>query len=285
MSEQSTETGGVAPDQNTFDFSAYIAGKSTFPGFKHTVYLDQESGMELVRVSDEYTKMAERAKEIQRILSSMGESSGVPLVSEEMDELYEEVQQIETDTTALEPTIERLKKKVHASGITLKLSVGTAERLAQVVRAAEREYDKKHGRKKDDDPEYITGKAGYVLAAQLEEFCVGIELPDGTEQSPPSVDGFRDLLGRLIASESVRLMTVLNEKLDSSVTWADQIDAGFPGGGDDVAGQPLGGAGAQDGQVVVGAPVVGPHGGGTGLVGPAQQDAFGRPHTPGGGDL
>lgn len=245
---QGTEAGPAptGPDPATFDFMAYIAGNSTFPEFAHTVYLDQANGIALNEVAAEYDKLASRAKEIQKVQEQIAESSVRSLVDEQAEELTEELRQIEEQCTALEPQVAELEKKIRASSMTLHFQAGTAQKLGQVVRQAEKEYHKKHGKKDENDVEYVTGKSRYVLAAQLTAYCVKVSLPDGRTAPAPDRDGFEKLLDSLITSETVRLMTTLNKSLDASVDWAERIDAGFPGGRDEQGQQPLGGAPAAD---------------------------------------
>lgn len=257
-----TSENPAKPSRDNFDFSAYVQGKSTFPTFKHTVYLDQANGIALVKAADEYTELAERVKEIEKIRNAMSEQAYTPLVSDEADELYVEQEEKEARIAELDGRISDLKEKVYQSGLTLHFQVGTADRLAEIVRKAEKEFLKTNKRGSDDDPEYMTKKAKFVLARQLGSYCTEVELPDGTKQDPPGVEGFTSLLNALISSESVRLLSKLNEALDSSVTWEHHVDAGFPRGGSDVAGEPVGGLGAEDGKVLVDPAALGPDGDG-----------------------
>lgn len=241
------------PGPSTFDFDSYISGKSTFPEFSHTVYLDQASGIALANMVDEYDVLAKRGKSIIRRQSVMSEMSSASLVDDEVESLAEELDGIEARTTELEKSIRDLEDKVKDSGLTLVFQVGTAQKLGKVVRRAEREYNKRHGKGADDDPEYITGKARHVLIAQLVGYCKQIILPDGSRKDPPDENGFANLLDSLISSESVRLLIALNKSLDSSSKWADRVDAGFPGGGSDMGDGTLGGPGTEDGEELVGA--------------------------------
>lgn len=242
------------PGPDTFDFDDYIAGKSTFPEFTHTVYLDQAAGIELANVVDEYDALAKRGRNIIRRQGMMSEMPTASLVDDEVEKLAEELDEIEAKTAELETRISDLEEKVKASGLTLVFQVGTAQKLGKVVRRAEKEYNKRHGKGADDDPEYITGKARHVLVAQLVGYCTKIVLPNGTEQNPPGEEGFGKLLDSLISSESVRLLTALNKSLDSSGKWADRVDAGFPGGRTDVGEMPVGGAGTEDSEGLVTSP-------------------------------
>lgn len=233
------------PGPNTFNFNDYISGISTFPEFSHTVYLDQASGIALADAAEEYDSLAKRAKTIMR---RQGLTSSASLVDDEVEQMAEELDVIEAKAKDLEKVITGLEEKVKSSGLTLTFQVGTAQKLGKVVRRAEKEYIKRHGKGADDDPEYITGKARHVLIAQLVAYCTKITLPDGTDQKAPDEEGFSRLIDALISSESVRLLTALNRSLDSSGKWAERVDAGFPGGSADVGDGPVGDLRTEDRQ-------------------------------------
>lgn len=240
MSVQETvpASGGVGPAG--FDFNAYINGTAKFPTFEHVVYLDQASGAKLHTLREEYDGLAERGREILRIQSSSAEATSRSFVDEEAEALADELEKIEARTSELAPQINQLRKAVQDTALRLCFQSGTAEKFGSVIRQAEREFHKKRGRKDDTDLEYMTAKSKAVLAAQLNAYCTGIVLADGTEQEKPDAQGFINLLDRLIASEAVRLMETLSKNLDGNREWADEIDAGFPGGRDDAPGEFLG---------------------------------------------
>ncbi|MBD3004909.1 hypothetical protein [Streptomyces sp. 5-10] len=250
VGKEQSGPGAAVPGPDTFDFESYISGVSSFPKFKHTVYLDQENGVALLKVYDECEKIAERGKEIEAELDTRSEKSARSLVDDEIEELNEELETLRERAEELESRKLALEERVKLSALTFHFQVGTAQKLGSVVRQAEKEYHKKHGRGSDDDLEYMAGKFRYQLEAQLEAYCTGITLADGKRMDPPGRAGFSRLLDSLITSESARLMSALNENLDSSATWADRLDAGFPGGGSDVDGQPVGASGDPDGKVV-----------------------------------
>lgn len=242
------EPGGSDPSD--FDFKAYVAGASSFPKFSHIVYLDQDGGIELDRVSEEYDKLADRGREILQTQERMADSPTRSLVDEEAEELSAELAEIERKCSELEPKIKDLYDRVASSALKLHFQSGTAQKLGQVVRQSEKNFHKKHGKKDDSDVEYVTAKSKAILSGQLSAYCTGITLSDGTFRSAPDEDGFSALLDSIISSESVRLMTTLNKHLDSSSDWADRIDAGFPGGRDKQGSQSLGNSNSEDGKVV-----------------------------------
>lgn len=243
-----SESGGSDPAE--FDFNAYVAGASSFPKFSHTVYLDQDGGIELDRVSEEYDKLADRGREINQIQERMADSPTRSLVDEEAEELSSELAQIERKCSDLEPKIKELHDRVASSALKLHFQSNTAQKLGQVVRQAEKNFHKKHGKKDDSDMEYVTARSKALLSAQLAAYCTGITLSDGTFRGAPDEDGFNTLLDSIISSESVRLMTTLNKHLDNSSDWADRVDAGFPGGRDQQGPQPVGHSDSEDGKVV-----------------------------------
>lgn len=255
MTEQhQAESAAGAADPSTFDFDSYISGAATFPEFQHTVYLDQKSGAQLHELRTEYDTLAERGREILQIQARMADSSTRSLVDEEAEELADELGDIEEKTAELAPKINALRDKIVSTALTLNFQAGTAQKLGAVIRQAEKTFHKKHGRKADDDLEYVTARSKAVLAAQLSAYCTKLILADGREQEPPSDEGFLRLIDSLISSESLRLMMTLNKSLDSSADWAEKIDAGFPGGRDEPQEQPVDHPGPEDIPFLVGAP-------------------------------
>jgi hypothetical protein len=241
-----------AADPSVFDFDSYISGVATFPEFQHTVFLDQKSGIELHELASEYDKLADRGREIMRIQSNIADSSTRSLVDEEAEELAAELGDIEEKTAELAPKINELKERIRRTALTLNFQAGTAQKLGSVIRQAEKAFHKKHGRKAEDDIEYVTARSKALLAAQLSAYCTKIILADGREQDPPSDEGFLRLIDSLISSESMRLMLTLNKSLDSSANWAETIDAGFPGGRDEPEAQPVDHPGPEDIPFLVG---------------------------------
>jgi hypothetical protein len=68
------------------------------------------------------------------------------------------------------------------------------------------------------------------------------------------LQGANALLGKLIASEMMRLMESVGTGLSASREWASKLDAGFPGGGPDVEDLSLDQDGTAGGEVVGGSP-------------------------------
>lgn len=250
MSDQETVSASGGADPAAFDFNAYINQAAKFPTFEHVIYLDQASGAEMHTLREEYDALAARGKEILHIQENSYENTSRSLVDSEAENLAQELEQIVARTDFIAPQINELRRKIQATSLKLHFQCGTPEKLGQIIRQAEKEFHKKHGRKNETDVEYITAKAKAVLAAQLTGYCTGITLPDGTEQEVPSADSFVNLMDKLITSESVRLMECLNKNLDGANDWAGQVDAGFLGGRDDAPEEPLGGAGHPDSEVM-----------------------------------
>lgn len=250
-----SEDEAPTPGPDTFDFDDYIAGKSTFPRFSHTVYLDQAAGMELAEVAEEYEKLAKRGRAIIAQQNKMSETPSHSFVDEEAERLADELESIEEKTSSMERTISELEEKVKASGIVLTFQVSTAQKLGKIHRQAEKEYQKLHGKGRDTDVEYVTGKAEHVLLSQLDAFCVEITLHDGTKQKPPGREGFSKLLSSLVPSESMRLMMALSKALDASSDWAKRVDAGFPSGSVDVEEESVDRAGSEGSSIVGSSPL------------------------------
>lgn len=243
MSDKNKDAEAV-PAKGTFDLGAYLAGKSTFPTFSHTVYLDQAAGMELVWTADEYDRLADRGREITKLQGALSEQSGIGLVDSTLEDLTEELDGIVQKTDALAVKIKNLEKELEASGHTLSFRIGTPQKLAKTIRRSETLYKKKY--RNNDDVDLPT----YQLAAQLAEHCTSFTSADGTELPVPDTEGFLTLLDSLIGAESMRLITEFNKNVDSSQAWAARIDAGFPGRDTDVGGEPVGDSSSQGGAVV-----------------------------------
>jgi hypothetical protein len=241
------------PGPDTFDLTRYVEGKSTVPRFNHTVYLDQAAGAELEEAIQEAEHLAKRKREIQVKQNQRADSPSYSLVDDEAEELVLELGEIDSRVPVLDKRIKALSEQISGSGLTLIFEVPPAKKLGRVHRKAEQEYQKIHGKGKDSDLEYVTGRAEYVLLAQLQSFCVEMRTPDGSIVKPPEEggfprSGFESLLDRLIPSESLRLMTALNQAMDASADWAKKIDAGFPGGSPDMEREQVGDSRTEDGQ-------------------------------------
>lgn len=218
------------PNAESFSFDDYLEGNSTFPEFPHTVYLDQATGVQLQEVIDKYEELAaetEKMRESQQALRY----PGAALVSEESEEVAVKILAAEKRLGELEGQMNELSEKIKKSGMTLTFQLSTVDHLTQVVRAAEKTFHKQHGRGDNDDVNHMALRSKYILLGQLEAFCIRITAANGTDIPRPDRAGYEKLLERLIPSESVRLLSRLNEGLDSSTKWADRVDAGFPGGG------------------------------------------------------
>lgn len=240
----------MVPSPDTFDFSEYVAGRSTFPKFPHTVYLDQDSGNALLGMYDECEKTAEEGKRVEEQLKFARGSVSRSFVDDDVENLEEQLASIRARAEGLEEEKKRLEDKVRSTSMTLTFQVGNAEKLGSVSRAAEKEFVKKNGPGSDNDLEYMARRHKYVLSYQMAEYCVRVTSPDGREGSLPGVKDFIHLMDSLTPSESLRLAQAINSALDSSSTWADRLDAGFPGGGTDVEGSQMGSACSEVSEVV-----------------------------------
>lgn len=222
------DTRGLVPGPDTFNFEDYVVGKSTFPTFKHTVYLDQEAGARLQDLIDESGDLEAKIKKYENDRSDRLGLSMVDDSTIDVSEVYDRLK-------AVSEEMKELEKEIKSTGLTLVFQVSTVDKLTTVVREAEKAFIKKHGRGADDDISHMSLKSRYILMAQLKAYCIKVISSEGIESKPPSEQGFGVLLDRLISSESVRLLQSLNKGLDSGTTWAEKVDAGFPGGGAVVA--------------------------------------------------
>src|SRR5690606_41711219 len=65
MTQNTTVPGNPEPGPDNFSFEDYLEGKSTFPVFEHTAYLDQRSGAELGAVYEELEELVSRLTSIE----------------------------------------------------------------------------------------------------------------------------------------------------------------------------------------------------------------------------
>lgn len=230
-----TPLGWEPPSQETFSFESYISGHSTFPSFDHTVYLDQARGYALQELIETYEELtAKRTKLLEDQESPR--SRGASLVSDFAENIADDIENIEAKLTDIGARMAVLETEIKKSSMTLTFQLSNIDKLTSVTRNAERAFLKKHGKGHgEEDFNHTTLRGRFVLLAQLDEFCVKVVSASGNPISKPSQEGFSLMLDRLVPSESVRLLIAINRGLDSSASWASRIDAGFPGGGADLA--------------------------------------------------
>lgn len=234
-SETGKKDGAPLPGPGTFSFEDYVLGNSTFPEFHHTVYIDQATGLRLQHLIEEYEKRADEVKHWNAVADGLRKNV-TDMVSDDLDTLNDNIQAATERLEMIELEMEQAKERIHSTSIKLSFKVSTVDKLTSVVREAERAFIKKHGRGGgDDDINHMAMKSRYILLAQLSAHCTRVTLADGRVNENPTEKDFGILLDRMISSESVRLLQALNKGLDSSSVWADRVDAGFPGGGADMA--------------------------------------------------
>lgn len=247
MSENENVSGfDKAPGPDTFSVDQYIKGKARFPEFTHTVYLDQQAGTEMAECIEKYEAAAARIHQIEKEMLRITEAGSQSLVDDLTSDLAEEGDRLRDEARAAEKRMKELEGVIRESGLTLHMRANTVVKFGSVVRRAEKEYDKKNGRGAADDIEYVTAKNRHIMIAQLSAYCYKISNPQGQSAPPLDKEGFASLVDSLIGSESMRLMIAISKGLDSSAEWASKIDAGFPGGVSDVAGERLGDSGTED---------------------------------------
>ena len=251
------------PGKGTFNFKDYIAGKSTFPLIKHTVYLNQAAGFELLRLQEEYTQLAERGKMLQGIQEQASSSGSMSLVDSAFEKQMEELQSIIERTDAIDEQMQELQKEYLESGMTIHFRAGAPQKLVKTLTKAEKEYKRLNGPEPEEsDLEYIALKGAFVVAAQLADYTIAVyDAKEGEESDDnkwpvvPTRDEFLELMENLIPAESNALINKVREATDASVSWASQIDAGFPGRGADLGRLPLGGPRSENRPVLDLAPV------------------------------
>lgn len=261
MTEQDTTSvpGSPEPGPDNFDFEAWLEGESTFPVFPHTAFLDQRSGAELAQVEDELEELTNEQIALAKRIEIRGQRATNAFVDTELDTMLEEREELDKHLQKLLAQRDELRETIRKSAITLTFQVKTPEELGSVTREATRQFYKDRPNFKgvsDDDLDHITARSRYTLAYQMSHFCIGMTLhKSGREVPPPTLQGANALLGKLIASEMMRLMESVGTGLSASQEWASKLDAGFPGGSPDVEDLSLDQDGAARGEVVGGSPV------------------------------
>lgn len=237
MTQDVTVPGNPEPGPDNFSFEDYIEGKSTFPKFNHTAYLNQEAGAEYAALLEEVDLVIAEQAELDKRIAARTASSSNSFVDATLDGLREEREALDERVVKLEAESKVLKQKIRDDSITLVFQVKTPEELGTVTREATRQFHKENQHFKnatEEDLDYMTARSRYMLTAQISHFCLRVILPDGSEKPPPNRRGAELLLSKLISSEMMRLMTSIGQGLGGSQDWADKLDAGFPGGSPDM---------------------------------------------------
>ncbi len=288
MTQDSSAAGNPEPGPDNFSFEDYLEGNATFPVFTHTAYLDQRSGAELADVQDSLDVLiAEQDSVAKQIESRAGRASN-SFVDSAMDELLGQREQLDDEIKGLLAQRNDLRARVRRSAVELAFRVKTPEELGSVSREATRLFHKENPQFKgvgESDLDYVTARTRYTLTAQIAHFCTGVKLSDGREVPPPTRSGADLLLTKLIASEMMRLMQAVATGLSASRDWADEIDAGFPGGGSDVEEIRLGPASAENRESLGGASTDHADRRDHGLVGRTEPEAGHGADDAGGGEL
>ncbi|MFE0472513.1 hypothetical protein ACFW2V_12955 [Streptomyces sp. NPDC058947] len=251
--DTTTAPGSPEPGPDNFDFEAWLEKKSTFPVFKHTAYVDQKSGAELSKVYDEIEELVAEQSTLEKRIEERSQQSSNSFVDAQLDRMLGDREELNERLEEAFKRRDELVEKIRESALTLHFQVKTSEELGSVSREAIREFHKENQQFKtasDDDLDYITARSRYMLTAQVAHFCTGMTLADGREVPPPTRQGAEKLLKTLIQSEMLRLMESVGTGLAASQEWASKLDAGFPGGGSDVAGERLDQNGTESGEVV-----------------------------------
>lgn len=288
MTQDVTVPGNPEPGPDNFNFEDYIEGKSTFPKFNHTAYLNQEAGAEYAALLEEVNLVIAEQGDLDKRIAARTASSSNSFVDATLDGLREERDALDERLLKLEAESKTLKQKIRDDSITLVFQVKTPEELGTVTREATRQFHKENQHFKnatEDDLDYMTARSRYMLTAQISHFCLKVILPDGSEKPPPNRRGAELLLSKLISSEMMRLMMRIGEGLGGSQDWADKLDAGFPGGSPGVEDVSLDSYVPESGEVVGAPPADHADGGALGLDRRAESQTRDGGHDSGGGEL
>lgn len=232
--ETGKKDGAPLPGPGTFSLGDYVLGNSTFPEFHHVVYIDQATGARLQDLIEEYDACKAEVRRYQAESAKLQEDI-TDMVSDDLDVLREKIETVSDRMKLLDLEMQQAQEKIHSTRVKLTFQVSNVDKLTSVVREAEKSFNKKHGRGADDDINHMALRSRYILLAQLTSYCTRVTLSDGRINESPTEQDFGVLLDRMISSESVRLLQAINKGLDSATTWAERVDAGFPGGGTDMA--------------------------------------------------
>ena len=258
MSEDIMESGSPVPGPDTFDFDDYISDASTFPEFEHTAYLNQKAGAELADVLDEIESSIEELAVIGSKIENRQKQSAGSFVDPTMDDLVEQRDELNERLEILIGRKKELTEAIKSKSLTLYFQVKTPDELGSVIRDATRQFHKDNPQFKnatDDNVDYMNARIRATLIAQIVHFCTGMKRPDGRTAPPPNAVQANRLMDSLISSEVLRLMESVSTGLSASRNWAEQLDAGFPGGSDDVEGERVDSDGSEDGEGVGSSPV------------------------------
>lgn len=247
-----TETTPTVPGPDNFSIDSYVNGGFTFPVEKHVVYRDQASGFQLDALEREQQELNTKKGKLEKRLEIMDKNQVSGLADDGRNDIMEEIDVIDGRIAEIKPRLNALYEKVWNSRITLILQFDSMKKVTKMIRKAERAFDKENGKGSEDDHDYQADKGQYVTVCQLVSYCKGIIFPDSDEPRPPlSHEGFDELMDKLMSSELVRLMAVVNKAVDMSAQWSARIDAGFPGRSPDMGQQSMGHSRPEDGTGLV----------------------------------
>jgi hypothetical protein len=245
MSDEKKSGFDEALGPDSFSLDDYLSGNLKFPRFRHRIYLDQESGVLLNEAYEAKTTAEAEIEAANKLQQQAIESGSMGLADEKYAKLIDKANEAEEVIRQADEQIGKLEKTILSKSLTLYFRVSNATKLSSVVRKAEKAYEKKNGRANDNDIEYITGRTRAVILAQLNAYCIGVlpygavadedKVEDKDLKAPPTEAQMETIVDGLISSEMLRMMMALNKGLENSSEWSDRIDAGFPGGGADLA--------------------------------------------------
>lgn len=239
------------PSGDSFDFGKYVSENASFHTFEHQLYLNQELGVRMAMLEQQYDELAQRGRVLSARKQKLDEQVR-SFVDPEYDKVSAELEKIVQQTDLMAEQLADMNNKLAESSMVLHFQGGNAEKYGKVLRDAEAAFEKRHGRKSNTDLEWLTLKGRWMTSSQLAAYCTHLVTADGTKRPAPSREGFADLLENLITTEQVRLMNSLQKGLDAEIAWQRKLDAGFLGRSTDLAGVWVDRAGAEGGEVVGG---------------------------------
>lgn len=236
--ERFAESGNPEPGPDNWDFETWLDDESTFPVFKHTVYLNQKAGAEYAILDNELDELVQLKNTLEAQIENRQKASANSFVDATLDRLTDEREEVEAEIEEAQKGLGELVGQIKKSAVTLHFQVKTPEELGSVTREANRQFHKENPKFKnanEEDLDYITARSRYMLTAQIEHFATGMTIhKTNRDVPPPTRQGADKLMGKLISTEMMRLMEAMGKGLSDSRDWANKIDAGFPGGGPDV---------------------------------------------------
>lgn len=231
----------TVPGPDNFNLDAFIEERSTFPVIKHVVYLDQDAGYQLLKLSEEITQLEEQVADLRRGVEHERENLVLTMAEPAPSQAALDAAMARLGSRSKEYV--ELERAVLDSALLVELQLKDPDQVRQGAETAAKEfYEAKgipEGTNEEELPQQLQDDLNReVNAVHLAGLCLRItRIKDGVCQPAPiSTATIHRLNDRLALSERVRLAKAVNEVLNMSTKWADRIDAGFRSGSTDVGG-------------------------------------------------